>query len=74
MNETWLLVLLSMLHGGLLALALSEWVRRPHTRYLNRWAWLPIIIIFGSVGPLAYLLLGTGRTRRHERDATQRPA
>jgi hypothetical protein len=64
MVETWLVVLLSVLYGGLLALALSEWPRHPHTRYLNRWAWLPIIAIFSLAGPLAYLLLGNERSRR----------
>jgi hypothetical protein len=58
MDETWLIVLLSVLHGGLLAFALSEWLRHPRTRCLNRWAWLPIIVIFSLVGPVAYLLLG----------------
>jgi hypothetical protein len=64
MHETWLVVLLSMLYGGLLALALSEWVRRRHTRTLNRWVWLPIIVIFSLVGPLAYLLLENEWFRR----------
>jgi hypothetical protein len=64
MNERWLIVVLSILYGGLLTLALSEWIRRPHTRYLNRWAWLPIIAIFSLVGPLAYLLLRKERSGR----------
>jgi hypothetical protein len=64
MHETWLIVLLAMLYGALLALALSEWMRHPRTRYLNRWAWLPIIVIFSLVGPLAYLFLGNECSRR----------
>jgi hypothetical protein len=66
MFETWLLVPLSMLYGGLLALALSEWLRHPRTRYLSRWVWLPIIVIFSLVGPLTYLLLGHERSGRWE--------
>lgn len=62
MYELWLIVPLSMLYGGLLTLALSEWIRHPQTRSLNRWAWLPIIVIFSLVGPLAYLLLGNERS------------
>jgi hypothetical protein len=57
MNERWFTVVLSILYGGLLTLALSEWVRHPGTRYLNRWLWLPIIVLFSLVGPLAYLIL-----------------
>jgi hypothetical protein len=64
MNNTWLIVPLSALYGGLLVLALSEWVRHPHTRFLSRWTWLPIIVIFSLVGPLAYLVLGKDRSRR----------
>jgi dolichol kinase len=66
MHESWLIVLLSMLYGGVLALALSEWMRHPGTRYLNRWVWLSIVILFSLVGPLAYLLLGNERTGRQE--------
>ena len=66
MYETWLLVPLSMLYGGLLTLALSEWLRHPHTRYLSRWVWLPIIVIFSLVGPLAYLLFGNIPSGRRE--------
>ena len=59
MNETWLLIVPSVvLYVGLLALALVEWVRHPRTHGLNRWVWLPIIVIFSLVGPLAFLLLG----------------
>ena len=66
MFETWLLVPLSMLYGGLLTLAMSEWLRHPRTRYVNRWGWLPIILIFSLVGPLAYLVLGNEPSGRGE--------
>jgi hypothetical protein len=39
-------------------LALVDWARRSHTRYLNRWVWLVIIVIFSTLGPIAYFLLG----------------
>jgi hypothetical protein len=61
MHETWLIVLLSILYGALLALALLEWIRHPRTRCLSRWAWLPIIVVLSLLGPLAYLLLGKER-------------
>ena len=56
---------LELLVGGLflcytvlLLAALVEWVRNRQTRYLSRWLWLPIIVVFSIVGPLAFLLLG----------------
>ncbi len=59
MNETWLLIAPPViLQLGLMIFALLDWARRPHTRYLNRWLWLPIIILFGLLGPIAYFLLG----------------
>jgi hypothetical protein len=59
MDTTWLLILpLALLYVGLLAAALAEWVHSPRARYLNRWVWLPIILVFSLLGPAAYLLLG----------------
>jgi hypothetical protein len=56
---TWLLILpWALLYVVLLAVALAEWVHNPRTRYLNRWIWLPIILLFSLLGPAAYLLLG----------------
>jgi hypothetical protein len=56
---------LELLIGGLflcytvlLLAALVEWVRNRQTRYLSRWLWLPIIVVFSIVGPLAFQLLG----------------
>ena len=61
MNGWWLLVVpLAVLYLGLLGCALAQWVRHPRTRHLNRWVWLPIIVLFSLLGPLAYLLLGRG--------------
>jgi hypothetical protein len=63
MYETWLIVPLAIVYGALLALALSEWVRHPQARTLNRWAWpFIIIVIFSLIGPAAYLYLGCERS------------
>ena len=53
-----LLVPLIIIEVGLLGLALWDWVHRQRFRYLNRWAWLAIIVLISALGPLAYLLLG----------------
>lgn len=63
MSEAWFLVgPLLVFYVGLLCFALVEWLRHPDTLRLNRWVWLPIIVIFSLVGPLAYLLLGNRRS------------
>jgi hypothetical protein len=63
MNEMWFLVgPLVVLYVALLGLALVQWVRHPDTLRLNRWVWLPIIVILSLAGPLAYLLLGNRRS------------
>jgi hypothetical protein len=60
MDEWWLIAVPSaVLYAVPLVYALGVWVRQPHTRYLNRWVWLPIIILFSILGPLAFLLLGS---------------
>jgi uncharacterized membrane protein YadS len=57
--QMWLLIApLAALQLGLMIFALLDWARRPRTRYLDRWVWLPIIVIFGLVGPVAYFFLG----------------
>ena len=59
MDERWLLIApLAILQVGLMILALLDWARRPHTRYLDRRVWLVIIVIFSILGPVAYFLLG----------------
>ena len=59
MDEMWLLITpLVILQLGLMAFALVDWARRPQTRYLNRWGWLVIIVIFSLLGPMAYFFLG----------------
>lgn len=56
----YLIAMLTVLYAVLLLAALVEWFRSPQTRYLNRWLWLPIIVVFSIAGPLAFLLLGRG--------------
>lgn len=62
MNESWLWIgPLFVLYTVLLLYALAEWIRHPRARWLNRWVWLGIILIFSINGPLAYLLLSRER-------------
>jgi hypothetical protein len=56
----YLLVMPCVLYLVLLLAALVEWFHNPQTRYLSRWIWLTVIVIFSIVGPLAFLLLGHG--------------
>jgi ABC-type molybdate transport system permease subunit len=56
----YVISMLFVLYLVLLLAALVEWFRSPRTRYLSRWLWLPIILLFSIVGPLAFLLLGHG--------------
>jgi hypothetical protein len=51
---------LFVLYLVLLFAALAEWFCSTQTRYLSRWLWLPLIVVFSIVGPLAFLLLGHG--------------
>jgi hypothetical protein len=70
----YLIVMLSVLYLVSLLVALVEWFRNQQTRYLSRWLWLPIILFFSIVGPLAFLLLGHGddllATTIRERDGS----
>jgi hypothetical protein len=47
---------------GLLALAVWDWAHRQQFRYLSRWAWLVIIVLVNTFGPLVYLLVGRGES------------
>ena len=42
----------------LLTIALVDLMRRPQVRFIPKWAWALIIIIFNLIGPIAYLILG----------------
>ena len=59
MDEVWLLIApLAILQLGLMVLAVVDWARRSRTRYLDRWVWLLIIVLFSLLGPIAYFFLG----------------
>lgn len=53
-----LLLPLLLIQLGLIALGVWDWTRRQRFRYLSRWVWLAIIVLFSILGPLTYLLLG----------------
>ena len=42
----------------LLAVALVDLIKREKVRYLPKWAWAIIILVFSMIGPVAYLILG----------------
>ena len=59
MDEVWLLIApLVILQLGLMVLAVVDWARCSRTRYLDRWVWLLIIVLFSLLGPIAYFFLG----------------
>ena len=59
MDEVWLLIApLAILQLGLMVLAVMDWARRSRTRYLDRWVWLLIIVLFSFLGHIAYFFLG----------------
>lgn len=59
----FLIGVLFLVYMVLLITALVDWSRKRQTRYLSRWLWLPIIVVFSIFGPLAFLLLGKGNGR-----------
>jgi hypothetical protein len=62
MDNNWILIgPLVVLYAVLLVAGLATWFRSPQTRCLSRWLWLPIIVVFSMLGPLAFLLLGRPR-------------
>jgi hypothetical protein len=61
MEDTGQLMLLlapvALLQLGLMAFALADLVRRERTRG-PKWAWGLAVVLFGFLGPIAYLLAG----------------
>ena len=53
-----LILPLALVQLSLLAVCVRDWLHRQRFRYLSRWAWLAIIVLVSTGGPLAYLLLG----------------
>lgn len=52
------IVVLGALQLGLLVWALIDIVRRPQTSALPRWAWVIVVLVFGTLGPIVYLMIG----------------
>lgn len=52
-----LLIPVLLLELLLLGIALADWIRREQTKG-PRWVWLPVILFFGILGPITYLLFG----------------
>jgi len=53
-----LIIPLILIELGLMAFALNDLVRRERVRGGNKWLWGVLIVFFGMIGPIAYLLLG----------------
>ena len=53
-----LLVPLILIDVGLAVVAILDWARRSRFKLLPRMAWLVVIILVNTVGPIAYLVLG----------------
>jgi hypothetical protein len=53
-----LLVPLILIDVGLAVVAILDWAKRSRFKLLPRMAWLVVIILVNTVGPIAYLVLG----------------
>lgn len=53
-----LIIPIALIELGLLVFALYDLVRRERVRGGNKWLWGILIVFFGMIGPIAYLLLG----------------
>ena len=42
----------------LLVTALVDLARRDRVRWGHKWLWAVVVVVFGSLGPLAYFTLG----------------
>jgi phospholipase D-like protein len=49
------LIVLSLI---LLVVSLVDLVRREHVTGGNKWLWLAVIILLGTIGQIVYLVLG----------------
>ena len=59
-SEQTLIAILALasIQIGLMLLALYDLWRRREVRYLPKYLWAVIVMIFNFAGPLSYLLLG----------------
>jgi uncharacterized membrane protein YqjE len=53
-----LLVPLALIYVALIVVAVVDWARRARFRLLPRVAWLAVIVLVGTIGPILYLVLG----------------
>ena len=53
-----LIIPLALVQLGLLAFALYDLVRRERVKGGNKWLWGAVIVLFGIVGPMLYIILG----------------
>ena len=53
-----LVIPLVLIELGLMAFALNDLLRRERVKGGNKWLWGILIVFFGMIGPIAYLLLG----------------
>ena len=52
-----LLIPLIIVQIVLVVIALRDLVRRERTKG-PKWAWVPVIVLLGAIGPIVYLLFG----------------
>jgi hypothetical protein len=53
-----LLVPLILIDLGLAAVGVVDWSKRKRFRFLPRLAWLAVIVLLNTIGPLVYFALG----------------
>lgn len=53
----WPLLILQLV---LMVAALVDWARRRQFRYLPKMAWLLMIVLVNTIGPIIYFVVGRG--------------
>lgn len=46
----------------LLVIALVDLIKRQEVKYIPKWTWAIIILLFSIIGPISYLILGREET------------
>ena len=52
------LIPIGIIEFGLMAFALFDLVRREVVKGGRKWPWALVIVLFGIIGPVVYLLIG----------------
>lgn len=60
MNEIALIIPLVLIELGLMAFALYDLVKRDKVRGGSKILWGLVIVVFGIIGPIIYLVFGRG--------------